>query len=109
MRSAAQADVYGLAKIAVDPADPNVPAAGLLQQYCVTCAVYWAHHKGSGGIEVPQDVARARDQAIEALRELRDGGRTLDLAVDPTGRLGGPTVVLSAKGLVTRRNFGSFC
>ena len=109
VRAAAQADVYGLAKIAVDPTDPTVPGSGMLQQYCLACAVYWAHAKGAGGVEMPPVVEQARKEAIAALKDLRDGVRTLDTDTDPTSNLGGPTVKVDWPGSVSRRNFGSFC
>ncbi len=109
VRMAAQADAYGLAKIAVDPTDPTVSGAGLMQQLCVTCGVYWAHSKGSGGQEIPPEVTLARKDAIEALKELRDGSRTLDTGTDPTSNLGAPSVKIRAPGAVIRRNFRSFC
>lgn len=109
VRAAAQADAYGIAKIAVDPTDPTVPGSNLMQQYCLACAVYWAHVKGSGGQEVPEEAKAARKEAIEALKELRTGDRTLDTDTDPTSNLPGGTVSTQRPGAVTRRNFRSFC
>ena len=109
VRAAAQADAYGLAKIAVDPTDATVSGAGLMQQLCVTIAVFWSHHKGTGGQEVPVEVTRARDDAIKALMEVRDGVRTLDTDTDPTGNNPlGKSVTLNLDGQVRRGNFGSF-
>ena len=57
--------------------------------------LYWMHFWGTGGQEVPAEVSRARDQAIEALKELRDGGRTLDTDTAPTSNTGVKSVSMS--------------
>ena len=109
VRAACQADAYGIAKIAVDPLDPAVPAAGLMQQSCLASGVYWAHHKGSGGQEVPDEVKVARTEAIAALKELRDGGRTLDTDTDPVSNSGTSMVTMNSSRRLSRRNTGGYC
>jgi len=109
VRAAAQADAYGLAKIAVDPLDDTVPASGMMQQSCLACAVYWAHYKGSGGQEIPDQVREARTGALDSLRELRDGGRTLDTEGTPTSNAGATLVSLNSTRRLSRTNSGGFC
>lgn len=72
-------DVYAITQVAFDISDTNLQAASFLKQKALALACYWAHFSGTGGQEVPVEVTRARDLALEQLKALAAGGTALGI------------------------------
>lgn len=116
VRRAAQGDLYSLIEPSAVITDPNVPLSDFIQSQCLPIGVYWAHHKGTGGQAIPDEVRAAYDRALAALREFRAGDRSL--GTETEGARSGPAhqVDMDATGPSgspgsgwTRQNFGGFC
>ena len=110
VQSAALMELYSILQVAFDPNDPTVAGSIYAQQYGVTLGVYWAHHKGTGGIEIPEKVDAAHDKTLTAIKEARSGSTALGTTTDPTSNAGAKTVTVDATGSrIVRRNMGGFC
>lgn len=83
VKALASADVYSIVHPAVDPSDATVQGANLLQEYAVTVGVYWTWSKSTGGIAVPPEVEAAYQKALDALREVREGKRSIGTSTEP--------------------------
>lgn len=107
---AASGEVYPIVQVAWDPNDPTVTGADALAEAALPIALYWAWHKSTGGVAVPEEVKTARQDAKATLKEMRDGMQALGTTTDPASNAGAKTVDIDSSGKrVLRRNMGGFC
>jgi hypothetical protein len=110
VQAAAAGEMYSILQVAFDPADSTFPAADFVKQNALTIGVYWAWHKSTGGLAVPEKVETAKDKAIATLEKAKDGFRSLGTADDPTSNAGAENVDLDTTGTrLLRSNMGGFC
>lgn len=109
VKAIANGDVYSIVATAFDTTTATVQAAALIQQYALAIGVFWAHSKGTGGMEIPQQVREAYNEARQVFVEIRDGTRSLGTETQPTGALDVQQVDMSAAGRGwTRGTWGGF-
>lgn len=102
--------LYSILQVAFDPTDPMFQGSDFVQQLAVTMGAYWAWHKSTGGIAIPQDVKEANADAEAMLKDTRDGGQGLGTLVDPRSNAGARNVRVDQTGRrVLRKNMGGFC
>lgn len=82
VKSNVDGDVYAVVRITFNISDANLQVAPFLKQKALALACYWAHFSGTGGQEVPVEVSKARDLALEQLRRLAAGDLTLGIEQD---------------------------
>src|SRR5205085_11296126 len=80
---AANGEVYSYIGVDLDVRDPNLVAAGVLQEYALDVAAFWAYKKGTGGQAIPERIVQAYTLAIASLKEFRAGERRIDLVEEP--------------------------
>lgn len=109
VKAIANGDVYSIISTAFDITTATVQTAALVEQYALAIGVFWAHQKGTGGMEVPEKVSAAYEQARMVFSEIRDGRRSLGTETQPTGALDVQQVDMSAGGRGwTRSTWGGF-
>lgn len=110
VRRVADADVYSLVGPAFATGDTTVQQSPLLAEYSLAIAAYWAHKKGSGGLEIPEGISSGYEEARLGLAEIREGDRALATSDEPTTNLQPQRVDMSANGKGwTRKTWGGFC
>lgn len=87
VQSAAAGKIYSVAQIAADVNDPNILTPFLVQ--CgITAGIYWAWHKGTGGIGIPDEVKTAYRDVINEVKEYADGQRAVGATPTPNTSAG---------------------
>jgi hypothetical protein len=108
---AANGEVYSIVGVDLDVRDPNLVAAGVLQEYALDVGVYWAFKKGTGGQVIPPAIVDAYHAAIAALKEFRAGERRIDLVEEPARAAPAGPVEMDPDrhSGYTRKRWGGFC
>ncbi len=102
-------DVYSVVSSAFDITTATVQTAALVNQIALARAVYWAHSKGAGGMEMPEWVKQGHVEAGVILDEIRRGTRSLGTQEQPTPALTTQEVDMYANGRGwTRGTWGGF-
>lgn len=110
VQKAASGNVYAILQVAFDPHDPTFAAADYVQERAVTIGVYWAWHKGTGGVGVPDEVKAAKAEAEADLEKKREGLGALGTDADPASNAGTSLVdIVDDTTRIMRRNTGGFC
>jgi hypothetical protein len=108
VQSAAAADVFSILQVVWNPADPTFQGSDFVQQNAVTCGIYWAWHKSTGGIAVPTDIKEARAEALQNLKDARQGLLGLGSDTEPSASYDAYQQRSHRHGW-TRRGWGGFC
>jgi hypothetical protein len=107
---ATSGEVNSILEVAFDPNDPNYANAAFVQEYALTIAVYWTWHKSTGGLSVPKDVRDGADLARSALKEAREGLRSLGTSPATASNAGATSVTIDTTGQrILRTNLNGFC
>lgn len=108
--AATTGEVNSILQVAFDPNDPVYATAQFVVEYALTIAVYWAWHKSTGGIAVPKETKDGADLARAALKEAREGLRSLGTSPSATSNAGALNVDIDHSGRrILRKNTGGFC
>lgn len=87
VQSAASGKIYSVAQIAANVNDPNILTPFVIQ--CgVTAGVYWAWHKSTSGIGIPEEVKAAYRDAIAEVKEYAEGLRAVGGTPTPSTSAG---------------------
>jgi phage gp36-like protein len=109
VKAIANGDVYSIVGNDFDITTATVQGAAILQQHAVTIGVFWAHSKGTGGMEIPQQVTEAYRISQEWLEKMARGLRGLGTETQPTGALAVQQVDMYDAGRGwTRGTWGGF-
>lgn len=108
--NATAGEVNSILEVAFDPNDPVYASAQFVVEYALTLAVYWAWHKSTGGIGVPPEVKDGADKARAALKEAREGLRSLGTSPSAASNAGASTFEIDTTGRrILRKNMFGFC
>jgi phage gp36-like protein len=111
VKRAANGEVYSYLGVDLNVTDPNLAAAGVLQEYALDVAAFWAYKKGTGGQAIPEKIGDAYTLAIASLKEFRAGERRVDLVEEPARAAPAAAVNMDPDNHSgwTRRRWSGFC
>lgn len=99
--------IYSVAQVAADVTDPNI-ATPFLAQCAVSAGVYWAWHKSTGGIAVPDEIKAAYREAIEEVKQYAEGLRAIGATPTPSTSAGLENIDPDPDGVrLTRTTLGN--
>lgn len=88
VQAIADATGYANAQVYALVTDPTVQTAPMVSEMALVIGVYWAHFKGTGGMEIPVEVGHAYEKAMTFFRELKAGDTALGTAATPSTSAG---------------------